>query len=101
MEQTMKIFVGNLALDVSEEELNSLFAEHGNVSGVKIIRDNSNHISRGFGFVEMVRKVEAKKALKKLNEFEFKGKNLIVKEAKPGRDRKSAGGKNKYHNKRR
>jgi RNA recognition motif-containing protein len=97
----MKIFVGNLALDVSEDELNSLFAEHGNVSSVKIIRDNSNQMSRGFGFVEMVRKVEAKKALKKLNEFEFKGKNLVVNEAKPGRDRKSAGGKNKNYSKRR
>ena len=97
----MKIFVGNLALNVNEEELNDLFAEHGNVSSVKIIRDSSNSLSRGFGFVEMVRKVEAKKALKKLNEFEFKGKNLIVNEAKPGRDKKSAGGKNKYHSKRR
>ena len=97
----MKIFVGNLSPDVNEEELNSLFAEHGSVSNVKIVRDNSNQMSRGFGFVEMVRKVEAKKALKTLNEFEFKGKNLVVNEAKPGRDRKSAGGKNKNYSKRR
>lgn len=97
----MKIFVGNLALNVNEEELNELFAKYGNVSSVKIIRDNSNNMSRGFGFVEMVRKVEAKKALKTLNEFEFKGKNLVVNESKSGRDKKSAGGKNKYHSKRR
>jgi RNA recognition motif-containing protein len=97
----MKIFVGNLSHEVDEEELNSLFAEHGSVSSVKIIRDNSSNISRGFGFVEMVRKVEAKKALKTLKEFEFKGNKLIVNEAKPGRDRKSAGSKNKYHGKRR
>ena len=53
-------------------------------------------MSRGFGFVEMVRKVEAKKALKNLNEYEFKGKKLSVNEAKPGRDRKSAGGGKKF-----
>ena len=97
----MKNFLGNLAIDVSEDELNGLFAEHGSVSSVKIIRDNSNQMSRGFGFVEMVRKVEAKKALKTLNELEFKGKNLVVNEAKPGRDRNSAGGKNKNYSKRR
>jgi RNA recognition motif-containing protein len=97
----MKIFVGNLELNVKEEELNDLFAEYGNVSSVKIIRDNSTKMSRGFGFVEMVRKVEAKKAIKKLNEFEFNGKNLVVNEAKSVRDQKSAGGKNKYYSKRR
>jgi RNA recognition motif-containing protein len=97
----MKIFVGNLDLNVNEEELNELFAEHGNVSSVKIVRDNSNNMSRGFGFVEMVRKVEAKKALKTLNEFEFKGKNLVVNKANSGRDKKNAGGKSKYSGKRR
>ena len=97
----MKIFVGNLPQEVNEEELNSLFGEHGSVSNVKIVRDQSNQMSRGFGFVEMVRKVEAKKALKKLNEFELKGKNIVVNEAKPERDRKDAGGKNKYYGKRR
>jgi RNA recognition motif-containing protein len=97
----MKIFVGNLPQEVNEEELNDLFSEHGSVSNVKIVRDNSNQISRGFGFVEMVRKVEAKKALKSLNEFEFKGKNLVVNEAKPGRDRKNSGGRNKNYSKRR
>ena len=57
----MKIFVGNLSTDVIEEELNTLFSEHGSVSSVKIVRDLSNQMSRGFGFVEMPRKVDAKK----------------------------------------
>lgn len=87
----MKIFVGNLSPDVNEQELTSLFAEHGNVSNVKIVRDTANQISRGFGFVEMPRKVDAKKALKTLNEFELKGKRMAVNEAKQERDRKSAG----------
>ena len=74
----MKIFVGNLSHEVNEEELNTLFSEHGNVSSVKIVRDGSNQMSRGFGFVEMPRKVDAKKALKTLNEFIW-FKNCIIK----------------------
>ena len=92
----MKIFVGNLSNEVSEDDLNVLFSEQGSVSNVTIVRDSSNQMSRGFGFVEMVRKVEAKKALKNLNEYEFKGQKLSVNEAKPGRDRKSAGGGKKF-----
>lgn len=92
----MKIFVGNLSLEVNEDELSTLFSEHGSVSNVTIVRDSSNQISRGFGFVEMVRKVEAKKALKNLNEFELKGKKLSVNEAKQGRDKNSAGGGKKF-----
>ena len=92
----MKIFVGNLSQEVDENELNKLFSEHGSVSNVTIVRDSSNQMSRGFGFVEMVRKVEAKKALRSLNEFELKGQKLSVNEAKPGRDKKSAGGVKKF-----
>jgi RNA recognition motif-containing protein len=88
----MKIFVGNLSHEVNEVELGALFSEHGSVSNVTIVRDASDQMSRGFGFVEMVRKVEAKKALKTLNDFELKGKRITVKEAKPGKDRKQAGG---------
>lgn len=88
----MKIFVGNLSHEVNEQELTALFSEHGSVSNVRIVRDMSNQMSRGFGFVEMVRKVEAKKALKTLNDFEFKGKRISVNEAKQERDRNSAGG---------
>ena len=88
----MKIFVGNLSHEVKEEELNALFSEHGSVSSVRIVRDISNQMSRGFGFVEMVRKVDAKKALKTLNDFELKGKRMAVNEAKQERDRNSAGG---------
>ncbi len=92
----MKIYVGNISHEVNEDELSTLFSEHGSVSNVTIVRDSSNQISRGFGFVEMVRKVEAKKALKNLNEFELKGKKLSVNEAKPGRDKNKAGGGKKF-----
>ena len=97
----MKIFVGNLSPEINEQELTALFAEHGSVSNVKIVRDTSNQMSRGFGFVEMVRKVEAKKALKTLNDFELKGKRMAVNEAKPERDRNSAGGGKNFGGRRR
>ena len=84
----MKIFVGNLSHEVKEEELNDLFSEHGRVSSVKIIRDMFSQTSKGFGFVEMPGKVEAKKALDNLNTFELKGKKLVVNEAKPERNRR-------------
>ncbi len=84
----MKIFVGNLSHEVKDEELNTLFSEYGRVSSVKIIRDMFSQASKGFGFVEMPGKVEAKKALDNLNTFELKGKKLVVNEAKPERNRR-------------
>lgn len=97
----MKIFVGNLSNEVDEHELTTLFAEHGSVGNVKIMRDTSNQMSRGFGFVEMPRKVEAKKALKTLNEFEFKGKKITVNEAKQPQDKNNAGSQKRFNGKRR
>ena len=89
----MKIFVGNLSHEVKDEELNTLFSEYGRVSSVKIIRDMFSQASKGFGFVEMPGKVEAKKALDNLNTFELKGKKLVVNEARPERDSRRGGRK--------
>ena len=85
----MNIYVGNLAQNVQEEELNTLFSEHGTVKSVKIIRDMFTKISKGFGFIEMLVKDEAQKALDVLNTFELKGKRLVVNEARPKRERGS------------
>jgi hypothetical protein len=54
----MNIYVGNLSPEVNEEELNGLFAEYGQVSSAKVIRDMFSQESRGFGFVEMPGQVE-------------------------------------------
>lgn len=56
----MKLYVGNLASTISNTELESLFAEHGLVSSVNVIRDQHSGQPRGFGFVEMA-DVEAKR----------------------------------------
>jgi len=88
----MNIYVGNLAPNVQEADLNTLFSQHGTVHSVKIIQDMFTKISKGFGFVEMLVKEEAQKALDVLNTFELKGKRLVVNEARPkmerGRDQK-------------
>jgi len=88
----MNIYVGNLASDVKDEELKDLFSQHGRVESVKIIRDMFSQTSKGFGFVEMPGKAEAQKALSALNTFEFKGKKIIVNEARPQKERGSGGG---------
>jgi RNA recognition motif-containing protein len=85
----MNIYVGNLAQNVKEEDLNALFSQHGKVDSVKIIRDMYSKLSKGFGFIEMIVKDEAQKALDVLNTFELKGKRLVVNEARPKRERGS------------
>ena len=87
----MKIFVGNLAPDVREEDLMNLFSQHGQVRDVKIIRDMFTQQSKGFGFLEMPALAEAQKAISELNTFDLKGKKLNVNEARPQRDRNRGG----------
>jgi len=88
----MNIYVGNLSADASDEELSNLFAEYGKVSSAKVIRDMFSQESRGFGFVEMPSQTEAQKAIDELNTQEFKGKKLVVNEARPRRDNRGGGG---------
>ena len=84
----MNIYVGNLSQDVKDDELKELFSQHGKVDSVKIIRDMFTQTSKGFGFVEMPGRTQAEKALNELNTIEFKGKKLIVNEARPQRERR-------------
>ena len=85
----MNIYVGNLAQNVQEEDLNTLFSTHGKVDSVKIILDMVTQISKGFGLIEMLVKDEAQKALDVLNSYEVKGKRLVVNEARPKKERGS------------
>jgi len=87
----MNIYVGNLATEVSDDELTNLFAEYGKVSSAKVIRDMFSQESRGFGFVEMPAQAEAQKAISELNTQEVKGKKLVVNEARQRRDNRGGG----------
>lgn len=88
----MNIFVGNLAKEVTDDDLQSLFAEYGTVRSVKIIKDMFSGESRGFGFVEMPSQTEAQKAMAELNTRDLKGKKITVNEARERNERRGGGG---------
>ncbi|MFC1887431.1 RNA recognition motif domain-containing protein [Candidatus Cloacimonadota bacterium] len=73
-----KLYVGNVSWSATEEQLESLFAEYGEVHSVKIITDRETGRSRGFAFVEME---NADAAITALNDLDFQGRNLRVNEA--------------------
>ena len=79
----MKIYVGNLSYEVSEEDLRLALEEFGQVESVTIIKDRDSGQSKGFGFVEMASKAEGKSAIEGLNGKELKGRELNVNEARP------------------
>lgn len=79
----MNIYVGNLAFNVSEDELRDTFEAFGAVESVKIIKDRMTGESRGFGFVEMQVSLEGETAIREMDGKEFKGRKLVVNEARP------------------
>ena len=88
----MNIYVGNLALNVTEEDLQKAFEAFGEVTSAKIIKDKHSGESKGFGFVEMSAGAEAQSAINGLNEKELKGRALKVNEARPQKNRNRNGG---------
>ena len=88
----MNIYVGNLSKDVTDDDLQGLFSEYGQIKSVKVIRDLFSGESKGFGFVEMPGQSEAQKAMEELNTKEVKGKKLVVNEARPRDDNRRRGG---------
>ena len=80
---SMKLYVGNLPHQMTEEELNTLFTEAGHVASAKIITDRQTGQPRGFGFVEMETKLEGQKAISMINGRSVDGRPLAANEAKP------------------
>ncbi len=89
----MNIYVGNLSRDVTDGDIQKAFEAFGKVASVNIIKDKFSGESRGFGFVEMPAKAEAKAAIDGLNDTELNGRVLNVNEARPREDRKGGGGR--------
>lgn len=87
-----KLYVGNLAHSMSEEQLKQLFEQHGSVQSAQIIIDRETGRSKGFGFVEMSSDSEATTAINALNGTEVMGRKLTVNEARPREDRVGGGG---------
>lgn len=87
----VKLYVGNLSQDTSEDALTSLFSESGSVVSVTLIKDYSTGISKGFAFIEMSSQVEAEQAVKDIHGKRVDGRQLKVKLARPLDDRTSRG----------
>lgn len=87
-----KLYVGNLPYDVGETDLQDLFARAGSVETVSVMRDQMTGRARGFAFVEMSTDDEAQKAIQELNEYQLRGRNLTVNEARPKAVRSEGGG---------
>ena len=79
----MNIYVGSLAYEVTEDDLQHLFEEYGSVESVNIIKDRDSGNSKGFGFVEMENQVDAEKAIGELDGRSIKERNIKVNPARP------------------
>ncbi|MFH1480303.1 MAG: RNA-binding protein [Pseudomonadota bacterium] len=79
----MKIYVGNLSYQVTEEDLRLAFEQAGQVESATIIKDKYSGQSKGFGFVEMPSQAEAQSAISELNGKDLKGRAINVNEARP------------------
>jgi len=88
----MKIYVGNLSYEVTEEDLQLALEQFGQVESVTIIKDKYSGQSKGFGFVEMASKVQGQSAIDGLNGKELKGRALNVNEARPRTESRSSRG---------
>lgn len=86
------IYVGNLAYDLTESELQNAFERFGQVSSVSIVKDRETGRSRGFGFVEMPDEQQAKQAIESLNLEQIGSRRVTVNEARPREDRPRGGG---------
>jgi RNA recognition motif-containing protein len=80
-----KIYVGNLPLTATEDQLRQLFTDHGIVESVNVVTDRETGRSRGFGFVEMAA-ADADTAISALNGTTLGDRNLNVNAARPRRD---------------
>ncbi len=94
------LYIGNLANEVTEDDLKANFSEVGKVVSVSIIKDKYTGLTRGFGFVEMEKEEEAQEAVKRFHGGQLHGKTITVNEARakkdpgggPRRDQKRGGG---------
>ena len=83
----MRIFVGNLSFNTSDNDLRDAFASLGEVESAQVVTDRETMRSRGFGFVEMPDQAVAMQAIQSLNGTELQGRAITVNEAKPREDR--------------
>jgi nucleolin len=74
----VKVYVGNLSKSTTQEELNVLFTQAGQVTAAEVIKDRKSGESKGFGFVTMSEQSEADKAVSMFNAYSFNDRDLKV-----------------------
>jgi RNA recognition motif-containing protein len=83
----MKLYVGNLSFETTENDLQDLFEQHGKVTEVALINDKMTGRSRGFGFVTMADAASGTAAMNAFNGKEVQGRTLTVNEARAREER--------------
>ena len=91
-EVSLKIYVGNLSYEVTEQDLRQEFEAFGAVDTVSVIMDKFSGRSKGFAFIEMASKPESEAAITGLNGKQLKERTLTVNEARPKVDNRAGGG---------
>ena len=86
-----KLYVGGIPFAVTDDELKAHFEQAGAVSSANVIMDKYSGRSRGFGFVEMAGDEDGDKAIEMFNNSDMGGRNIIVNEARPMRERSDEG----------
>lgn len=89
---TTKLFVGKLPFTTTNDALQTLFEQYGEVVSAQIIMDRETNRSKGFGFVEMKDQADAQSAINALDGRDFEGRTIVVNVAKPREDRPQFGG---------
>ena len=92
----MKIYIGNMSYDTTEDQLRQVFTAYGEVTNINIITDKYDNKPKGFAFVEMADKDSAIAAINGLNGKEINGRSVNVNEAKPRRENGNRSGNNNY-----
>ncbi|MBU2546973.1 MAG: RNA-binding protein [Proteobacteria bacterium] len=92
----MKLFVGNLLYEITEPDLQEMFAPFGAVASAKLITDRYTGQSRGFGFVEMDDREAGEAAVAAMNGKDVRGRRLTVNEARPRAPREREYGAERY-----
>ncbi len=87
----MKLYVGNLSFNATEDQVRDLFSQYGTPDSVRLITDRDTGRAKGFGFVEFSNDQEARTAMSALNGQDFGGRALTVNEARPMENRNGAG----------
>ncbi len=82
-----KLYVGNLAYSIRDEDLQQAFAQYGTVTSAKVMMDRDTGRSKGFGFVEMATDAEAQAGINGMNGQALEGRAVVVNEARPREER--------------